>query len=300
MAIRKSTIGEHIFYGANYGLLTLFTLVCVLPFIYVAAVSFSGYRAIVSGEVGLWPVDFTLAAYENLLLEGTLFKALGNTVYVTAVGTFLSMISTILAAYPLSRRRLAGRKFMLWMVIVTMLFGGGLIPTFIVVRSYGLVNSYWALWLLGLANGFNIFVMKTFFQELPDSLEESAWIDGASDFSILLHIVLPLSTPVIATLTLFYAVGNWNSYMGVLIYIKDPGKYTLMLRLRQMIMQVNDALLAVQSGQASEGSDLFTNMITPESIRAAAIIIGTLPILMVYPFLQRYFVKGVMLGSLKG
>jgi putative aldouronate transport system permease protein len=300
MSIHAATRGERVFYGVNYLLLAVFTLICILPFVHIVAISLSSYRAVISGEVGLFPVELTWNAYENLIAEGTIFQALWNTIHVTAVGTALSMAATVLAAYPLSKRRILGRTAMLWLVIFTMLFNGGMIPTFIVVRTYGLVNSYWSLWMLGLASGFNIFIMKTFFQEQPDSLEESAWMDGASDFTILLRIVLPLSTPVIATLTLFYAVGNWNSYMNVLIYIQEPSKYTLMLRLRQMINQVNDSLLAARSGEGTEGSSMLDELITPESIRAAAIIVATVPILLVYPFLQRYFVKGVMLGSLKG
>ncbi len=296
----QTSNGDRVFYGVNYSLLTIFTLLCILPFVHIIAISLSSYRAVVSGEVGLWPVDFTLTAYRNLIREGTIFQALRNTVWVTVVGVVLSMTATTLAAYPLSKKRLNGRPILLWLVIFTMLFNGGLIPTFIVMRTYGLINRYWVLWLLGLASGFNIFIMKTFFQEIPDSLEESAWMDGAQDFTILLRIVLPLSMPVIATLTLFYAVGTWNSYMNVLIYIQDPSRYTLMLRLRQMVNQVNDAMLSAESTEGTEGAQLLDNLITPESIRSAAIIVATVPILIIYPFLQRYFVKGVMLGSLKG
>ena len=298
--MRKTSTGDKVFYGVNYTLLTIFTLLCVLPFVHIIAISLSSYRAVVSGEVGLLPVDFTLTAYENLIREGTIFLALRNTIWVTVVGVALSMTATTLAAYPLSKKRLNGRPILLWLVIFTMLFNGGLIPTFIVMRTYGLINRYWVLWLLGLASGFNIFIMKTFFQEIPESLEESAWMDGATDITILTRIVLPLSMPVIATLTLFYAVGTWNSYMNVLIYIQDPSKYTLMLRLRQMVNQVNDAMLSADSTEGTEGAALLDNLITPESIRSAAIIVATVPILIIYPFLQRYFVKGVMLGSLKG
>lgn len=298
--MKRESTGDRVFYGVNYALLTVFTLICILPFVHIVAVSLSSYRAVVSGEVSLWPVDFTLTAYENLVIEGTIFSALWNTIYVTVVGVVLSMTATTLAAYPLSKRRLRGRPVLLWTVIFTMLFNGGLIPTFIVMRAYGLINSYWALWMLGLASGFNIFIMKTFFQEIPESLEESAWMDGASDVTILVRIVLPLSMPVIATLTLFYAVGIWNSYMNVLIYIQDPAKYTLMLRLRQMINQVSEAMLSARSTEGTEGAQLLGDLITPESIRSAAIVVATVPILLVYPFLQRYFVKGVMLGSLKG
>jgi putative aldouronate transport system permease protein len=181
-----------------------------------------------------------------------------------------------------------------------MLFNGGIIPTFILIRQLGLLDTWWALWFIGLVSPFNMFVMKTYFQSQPASLEESAIIDGANDIQILTRIMVPVSMPVIATLTLFYAVALWNNYMHVLFYIQDPQKYTLMMELRMMVRSMQEALITAESGQATEGSRLMDEMITPQAIRAAAIVVSALPIMMVYPFLQRYFVKGVMLGSLKG
>jgi putative aldouronate transport system permease protein len=268
--------------------------------VHILALSLSSYRAVLSGEVGLWPVEPTFNAYNNLIIDGNIFQGLRNTVIVTVVGTAFNMLGTTMCAYALSKSRLRGRNFFLWLIIFTMLFNGGIIPTFVLIRQLGLLNTYWALWLLVLVSPFNMFIMKTFFQGLPSSLEESATIDGANDIQILVRVIVPLSMPVIATLTLFYAVGHWNSYMNVLIYINDPERYTLMMRLRQMITGMSEAILTAQSTEGTEGSQALENLITPQSIRSAAIIVSTVPILLVYPFLQKYFVKGVMLGSLKG
>ncbi|MFW5776832.1 MAG: carbohydrate ABC transporter permease [Spirochaetota bacterium] len=298
--VRTITKSEQAFHVFNYAFLTFVTLLSVLPFVHIIALSFSSYRSVLSGEVGLLPVEATVNAYRNLIIDGNIFVGLRNTIVVTVVGTTFNMVATTMAAYPLSKQRLRGRGFFLWIVIFTMLFNGGIIPTFVLIRQLGLLNTYWALWLLVLVSPFNMFVMKSFFQAQPESLEESAVIDGANDIQILVRIILPLSMPVIATLTLFYAVGHWNTYMNVLIYISDPEKYTLMMRLRQMITGMTEAITTAQSSEGTEGSRLLEDLITPQSIRSAAIVVSTLPIMLIYPFLQRYFVKGVMLGSLKG
>lgn len=283
-----------------YAIAGLAAVLCVLPFVHILAMSLSSFRAIVSGLVGLWPVEPNTLAYRSLAREGQVLPAMRNTVIVTVVGTAINMLATTMAAYPLSRRRLRGRTLFTWLIIFTMLFSGGLIPTFILVKQLGLTNTYGALWLVGLVSPFNIFVMRTFFHDIPDSLEESAMLDGANDLRILAGIVLPVSMPVIATLTLFYAVGHWNAYMSVLIYITDTRKYTLMMRLRIMITSVSEAMLAVRSGEGTEGSRVLEQLVTPQGIWSAAIVVATVPILLVYPLLQRYFVKGILVGSLKG
>lgn len=267
----------------------------LFPFINVLAVSFSSSRAINAGEVSVWPVDFNLSAYHNLIADGQLFVAMKNSVVLTLVGTALNMLFTVIAAYPLSKRRLKGRNAMLMAVLFTMLFGGGLIPNFLLISTLGLINSYWGLWLPALISVYNMFVMKAFFEGLPEELEESAAIDGAKDLTILWKIILPLSMPVIAALTLFYAVGWWNSYFNVLIYIKSTDKLSLTVKLYQMLQNVGSELLRTTNGEGVSEST-----ITPEGIRAASIVIAILPILGVYPFLQKHFVKGVLLGSVKG
>lgn len=298
--VTTMTQSEKAFHVFNYAFLAAATLVSVLPFIHIIAVSFSSYRAVSSGEVGLLPIEATFNAYQHLIDDGSIFNALWNTIIVTVVGVAMNMVATTMVAYPLSKHRIRGRSFFLWLVIFTMLFNGGIIPTFILIRQLGLLDTWGALWLVGLVSPFNMFVMKTYFQSQPASLEESAIIDGANDIQILVRIMVPVAKPVIATLTLFYAVALWNNYMHVLFFIQSPEKYTLMMELRMMVRSMQEALITAQSGEATEGSRLMDEMITPQAIRSAAIVVAALPIMMVYPFLQRYFVKGVMLGSLKG
>lgn len=276
----------------NSVLLGLCAYVTLFPFVNIIMVSFSSSRAITSGEVFMWPVEFNLEAYMKLFKDGQLLIAMRNTIWITCIGVVFNIVMTIMAAYPLSKSRLRGRKPLSMIILFTMLFSGGMIPNFLVVNELGLVNTYWALWLPGLMSVYNMFVMKSFFESLPEELEESASIDGASSLTILWRIVLPLSKPVIAALTLFYAVGWWNSYMNVLIYIRSTDKLSLMVKLYQMIALVSPELL--------RGEGVSEVLITPEGIRAAAIVIAITPILCVYPFLQKHFIKGVLLGSIKG
>ncbi|MBD2872174.1 carbohydrate ABC transporter permease [Paenibacillus arenilitoris] len=276
-----------------YVLLALCAYATLFPFVNIIATSLSSSRAINAAEVFMWPIEFNLDAYRNLLRDGQLVVAMKNTVVITVVGTALNMLFTVMAAYPLSKTRLKGRNPMLMAILFTMLFSGGIIPSFLVVNGLGLVDSYWALWLPGLMSAYNMFVLKSFLEGLPEELEESAAIDGAGEALILWKIILPLSKPVLAALTLFYAVGWWNSYMNVLIYIRSTDKMSLMVKLYQMIDLISPEML-----RAGEG--VTQTLITPEGIRAAAIVIAIVPILCVYPFLQKHFIKGVLLGSVKG
>lgn len=277
----------------NYFFLTLAAFVTIFPFLNIIATSFSSSRAILGQEVMLWPVDFNVDAYVNIIKDGTIFLALKNTVIITIGGTILSMLATIAIAYPLSRKRLRGRSIFLKLIVFTMMFNGGLIPTFLLIKTLNLVDNYLGLWLVGLVSTYNFFVMKTFFEGIPDSLEESAIIDGASNLTILVRIILPLSKPMLATLILFYAVGNWNAYFNVMIYITTPEKQSVMVKLMQMVKNADPSLLAI------EGASSQIN-ITPEGMRAAAIVVSTVPIMLFYPFVQKYFVQGVMLGAVKG
>ncbi len=277
----------------NYLFLALCAYATLFPFINVIAVSFSSSRAINTGEVFMWPIEFNVDAYHNLFEDGQLLVAMKNTVWITVIGTTLNMIFTVMAAYPLSKARLRGRNAMLMGILFTLLFSGGLIPQFLLINNLGLVNTYWSLWLPGLISAYNLFVMKSFMEGLPEELEESASIDGASELTVLWKIIIPLSMPVIAALTLFYAVGWWNSYFNVLIYIRSSDMMSITVKLFQMIDLVRPELL--QSGEGASQS-----VITPEGIRAASIVFAITPILCVYPFLQKHFVKGVLLGSVKG
>lgn len=277
-------------------LLGCFSLLTLFPFWYEIAASFSSSRAINSGEVFLWPVEFNVVAYERLFDDGQLFVAMRNTVVVTVVGTALNMVMTILAAYPLSRRRLLGRNALLMMITVTMLFVAGIIPNFILIKTLGLMNSYWAVWLPGLISTYNMFVMKTFMEGLPEEIEESASMDGAGDWRIVMQIFIPLCKPILAALSLFYAVSWWNSYFNVMLYITKSAKLTVMVKVYQMVNKVDENLLNNIGGNDAAERIL----LTPEAIKAAAVVIAVMPILCVYPFLQKYFVKGVLIGSVKG
>ena len=285
---RKIKAGEIILYI----LITLIAFVCLYPMLNVIAYSFSGYNAVLSGKVTFYPIDFTTAAYANILRRNQIWMALRTTVLVTLEGTAVSLMLTIFAAYALSRD-IPGRKVISGFILFTMYFGGGMIPTFIVVKGMGLYDTLGALFIPQAINVFNFIVMRTFFRNLPDSLEEAAKIDGASDMQILFQIVLPLSLAIIATMGLFYAVGYWNTYFDALLYIQNPDKYTLQLRLRGLLFG-NDL-----DNSSSNLEGIGTQVMT-QSLKMATVVVSTLPILAVYPWLQKYFVKGVMLGSVKG
>ena len=286
---KKLTVGVVV----NYALITLLTFICLYPFLNVLAYSFSGYNAVLSKTVTFFPKDFSLEAYKQILGRTTIWTAMKTTVIITILGTALSLVLTTFAAYALSLHDLPGRKFLTGMILFTMYFGGGMIPTFLVVKNVGLYDTLGALFIPQSVSVFNFIVMRTFFRELPDGLQDAARIDGASYMQILVKIILPLSLPILATMGLFYAVGYWNSYFEALIYIQDVDKYTLQLRLRSLLF----------------GSELTSNatadnvagaMVLPQSLKMAIVAVSTLPILVVYPWLQKYFVKGVMIGSIKG
>jgi putative aldouronate transport system permease protein len=290
----RITPGERVFYFFNYLFLTLVALSCLYPFVYIIATSFSSSRAVNSGEVFLWPVDFNFESYKRLLLDGQIFRAMRNTVLMTMVGTALNMVFTILCGYALSKKRLFGRGPIMALIVFTMMFGGGLIPNFLLIRNLHLMNTYWALWLGGLVSTYNMIVLRTFFQGIPESLEEAAQIDGAGDPYILVRIVLPLSGAALATIALFYAVGWWNTYFSAVLYISSTLKYPLMVKLRTMLDAATSVNTLAERGVYEE------IIVAPETYKAASIVVSILPIMLVYPFLQKHFVKGVLIGSVKG
>lgn len=285
----KVTVGTVIIYV----LIILLTIVCLYPFINVLAYSLSGYNAVLSGRVTFYPIDFTLDAYKEILKRTQIWRSMRTTVLVTLMGTATSLTLTTLAAYALSRKNLPGKKIISGMILFTMYFGGGMIPTFMVVKGVGLYDTLGSLFVPQAISVFNFIVMRTFFREMPESLEEAAMIDGASDLQVLIKIILPLSLAILATIGLFYAVGYWNTYFDALLYIQDPDKYTLQLRLRSLLFgeELNN------SGANLEGGGTQVMM---QSLKMATVAVSTIPILVVYPWLQKYFVKGVMLGSIKG
>ena len=273
----------------------LFSLTCLLPFVNVAAVSFSSKSAILRGDVSFWPVDFETTAYQAIFSDKSMTRSLVFTIIITVVYTLFSMIMTILMAYPLTKKRLRGRNFFSFLALFTMYFSGGIIPHHLNIKELGLMDSPWALILPGMLSTYNMIILKSFFQTLPNELEEAAIIDGANDFQVLLKVYLPLSMASLATLTLFYAVGKWNSFQDALYYIQTKAYQPLQLKLYHIIKGSQAVDVAALEGGASTVATSVS-----ESIEPASIIFATLPILVVYPFVQRYFVAGVTIGAVKG
>jgi len=276
-------------------IMILFVLICILPFFNVIAVSLSSKSAILRGDVTLWPVEFTTKAYEAIVKDVSLWKSLFFTVELTVIYTVLAMVMTIFIAYPLTIKRLKGRKFFSMFIIFTMYFSGGTIPIYLNLKSFGMLNTMWSLVIPGLISTFNVIILKNFFSSLPYELYEASVIDGANDFQILRHVYLPLSYSSIATLSLFYAVGRWNGFSDALYYISDRDLQPLQLKLYNLIKGSQSIDIAVLEGNANELASSIS-----ESIESATIIFATLPILCVYPFVQRYFVQGVTMGAVKG
>jgi putative aldouronate transport system permease protein len=281
---------NRIFDWINYGLLLLYALICFLPILHVFATSIASSAELVDNSFLLIPTQFSLDGYRFIFSTDTVLRSLLVSILITVVGTGLNLIVTSLIAYPLSKRYLKGRNTVLLLILFTMLFSGGLIPNFLLVKWLGLLNSYWSLWLTGLVSPFIMIILKNFFQAIPEELEESARMDGANDLLILFRIILPLSLPAIATIGLFYAVGHWNTFMSAILYINDQAKWPIQVLLRQI----------VTVSTAGLGDDEFTYIPPSNIVRSAVIVVATLPILLVYPFLQKYFTKGILLGSVKG
>ena len=274
---------------------SLFSLSCIVPFINVIAVSLSSKSAILRGDVSFWPVEFTTQAYEVLFNDASMIRSLFMTVGMTVVYTVIAMFLTILMAYPLTKKRLRGRNFFSFLALFTMYFSGGVVPHYVNMLDLGLYNTIWSLILPAAISTYYMIILKSFFSSLPESLEEAATIDGANDFQILVRIYLPLSLASLATITLFYAVFRWNRFDDALYYIQDRNLYPLQLKLYNAIKNTQQVDLTAMQ----EGSTAVANNIS-QSIESATIIFATLPILVVYPFVQRYFVSGVTIGAVKG
>lgn len=290
--VHDKTISSRIFSAINFTLLAIIALVTILPFIHVVAGSFTTSAEIAANKFVLIPKVWSLEAYKFIFSTNTLFKAMGVSIGITLVGTVFSMLITSLMAYALSRRDLDGRKLVNFLVVFTMLFHGGMIPTFLVVKELGLINSYAALILPSAISAFNMIILKNFFQNIPEGLEESAKIDGCNDFGILFRIVLPLSLPALATIGLFYSVTYWNTYMNAILYLDDSTKWPIQVLLRQIVVLASGMDHSATLDAAVPPPD--------QTIKMAVIVVATLPILCVYPFLQKHFAKGAMLGSMKG
>lgn len=284
---------NRIFNTVNVILIIIAMVLCLAPFIHIIAISLSSNRAIGSGEVSFFPKELSFEAYGKVFADASMIRSLLYTVWLTVLTTVLSMIMTIAAAYPLAKSSLKGRKWFMLVIVVTMFFSGGIIPEYILIKNLHLLDSTWGLVLPGLISPFYMIILITFFKGIPESLEEAAQIDGSTHFGTLLRIILPLSLPVMATLSLFYAVGRWNGFQDALMYITKPDLFPLQLKMYQMIQQNQITELMQNEGIGSV-------KVLPESLKAASVIFSTLPILLVYPWLQRYFISGVMVGAVKG
>ncbi|WP_068786183.1 carbohydrate ABC transporter permease [Paenibacillus phocaensis] len=288
----KTSFSEKCFTVINYLFFILLGLTTLLPFVNLLAKSLSSEGAVISGRVGLLPVGLQFETYQYVLQDSMFLNSLKVSVALTLVGTTCSLFLTTLTAYPLSKVRLRGRKGLLLIFVFTMLFSGGLIPTYLLMQNLNLVNTFPVLFLPAMVNVYNMLIIKNYFEGLPEELEESAKLDGAGNIRILASVMLPLSLPVLATIGLFFAVAFWNDYFSAMIYISDPAIKPMQLYLKELLVSSSGDFL-------KDNVDAAINT-TPQSIQASSILLATIPILLVYPFLQKYFVKGVLVGSIKG
>jgi putative aldouronate transport system permease protein len=289
----QDTPVDRVFMVGVYMLLTTFLLIVLVPLINIVASSFSSPAAVSGGRVFLWPVDFTLIGYEAVLGNEAILTGFGNSLFYAIVGTLISVTMTVMIAYPLSRSELVGRRILIGGVLFTMLFSGGLIPTYMVVRALGLLDTRWALILPAAIGAWQVLIAMTFFRSsIPGELYEAAQLDGASDLRFLWSVVLPLSKPLLAVIALMYGIGQWNSYFSALIYLRSEELYPLQLVLRNILIVNNSA--------GTNLADQLAAQQMADLMKFSLIVVSTVPVLLVYPFVARHFTKGVMLGSVKG
>ncbi len=292
-AIKKSG-GEKAFDLLNSAVLILLAAVTLSPFLYILAASLSGKQALINMEVIFWPVDFQLDNYKMVVNNDQFWQSYKITAFVIVVSTCLQIFMTVITAYPLSKRYLPGRKYFMFMVIISMVFVAPMIPAYLVVKQLHLINTVWAMIIPGAMSSFNMILCMTYFKSIPEELFEAARVDGMPEFKVLWKIAVPVSMPMIVTIILFYAVGTWNSYYAAVIYITNPKLRPLQAYLYYIVAQFSGS-----SGMETTTQTELSTQLTPEGLKMATILISTLPIIMIYPFIQKYFIKGVMIGSLK-
>jgi len=298
--MRRSPSGNPVYAQALiHVILAIASVICLYPLINVVAKSISDGQAILRNPMMVIPENLTIEAYKYIMKTPVLLKSFAITTFATVVGTLMNLIVTITCAYSLSRVKAPGAKFLLWMTVIPMLFGAGLVPTYVLLSNLKLLNNVWVLVIPSLLNPMNALLVRNFFWGIPDSLSEAAMIDGATEGTVLTKIILPLSKPIIATIGLFYAVGHWNDYFTGVYFISDNTKWPLQVLLRSIIVDFNAQGMGNMSAVGGQGVQSGT-MLQPENIKAATIVFATIPIVCVYPFLQKYFVKGVVVGAVKG
>jgi ABC-type glycerol-3-phosphate transport system permease component len=293
----RLSLADRLFYAVIYTFLILAGLVVIMPLLNVFSQAVSAPQSVVTGRVTFWPRNFTLETITRILSYRYIIQGFLNTLYYAVVGTVINLIMTVLCAYPLAQPDFRGRNFFSMLFAFTMMFSGGMIPTYILIKNLGLINTRWVMLLPGAMAVWNMILCRTFFQNtIPREMYESAELDGASDMRVLLSVVLPLSTPILAVLALFYAVGHWNAYFNAMLYLSKPDLYNIQLILQNSIANIQSLLLdttgtAVQKQQA---------LALQEAGKYALIVISMVPVLVIYPFVQKYFIKGIMIGALKG
>lgn len=293
MVLRKPklALGDGVFSLVVFVVILVAFVITLFPFLYIIAVSFSGSKPVYAGEVFLLPKEITLDGYKQVFQQKGLWTAYGNTIFYTVAGTFCNLVATAIAAYPLSRRRFFARRFCNFFIAFTMYFSGGLIPTYLLITSLGLYNTRAVMIIPSLLSTYNVMVCRSAYSAIPDELVESAEIDGANDWQIFCRIAVRLITPTLAVLTLYYAVGHWNNFMTALLYISNSKLIPMQVLLRRVLIQSSSELL---------GGVVDDKAAVSIQIRYVTIVVATLPILVIYPLVQKYFVKGVMLGAVKG
>lgn len=295
-ALIRDTAGDRVFMTFNYLILTLLLIIILYPLIYVLSASFSSGQAVSSGRVWLWPVEPTLAGYEAIFKNRMVLVGFYNSFFYTIAGTLINLVMTILAAYPLSRPDLPGRRIIAFLFFFTLLFGGGLIPTYLIINDLGMLNTRWAMIIPGALSVWNVLIARTFFENnIPRELREAAELDGCDDFNFLWRIVLPLSGSIMAVLALFYGVAHWNSYFNALIYLYNQNLWPLQLVLRDILVENQ-----VDPNMMTDAREMAAKAQLRELLKYSFIVVATVPLLVVYPFVQRHFVRGVMIGSVKG
>lgn len=300
MSKSKSSPSRKVFLVINYIVLTFLGLICVLPFINLLAISFSNKTAVAANAVTFWPIGFNTAAYSFIMSSGQFLRALWISVQRTVLGVALNLILIVFTAYPLSKSKqeFPLRNVFSWFFVVTILFSGGLIPSYMVVKYTSILNTIWALILPGALNVFNMLVVMNYMRSLPHELEEAAYIDGAGHFQTLFRVILPVCTPTLATVTLFSFVGHWNSWYDGMIYMKTVDKYPLQTYLQTIV--INQEAFFRNATNVSQELGNFINLANARTTNAAQLFLATIPILCIYPFLQKYFTTGLVMGSVKG
>lgn len=288
--------GDRIFNVVNYTILILVSIIVMYPLVFVLSASLSDPQTVLRGEMLLWPKGINLNSYVKIFQNKDIISGFTNTLVYTSLGTLINLTMTILAAYPLSRKDFVGRNAIMALLVFTMFFSGGLIPTYLLIKNLGMLNTLWVMIIPNAVSIWNIIIMRTFFQQsIPGELQEAATIDGCSNIKILTRIILPLSMPIIAVTILFYAVGHWNAFFNALLYLSGKDKFPLQLILREILIQgqTNDMVKMSTESAIKQQREV-------EGIKYAVLVVANIPVLALYPFLQRYFVKGVMIGAIKG